>query len=64
MTRGPLTAVTGAGSGIGAATARLLAERGHRVVALGRNTATLRAVIDELESSGDHLAVACDVTQP
>jgi NAD(P)-dependent dehydrogenase (short-subunit alcohol dehydrogenase family) len=63
MTDRPLTVVTGAGSGIGAATARLLADRGHRVVALGRNPAALRAVVDGLPSDG-HLAVVCDVTLP
>jgi len=46
MTAGPLTVITGAGSGIGAATARLLANGRHRVVAVGRNPATLRAVVD------------------
>ncbi len=60
---GPLTLVTGAGSGIGAATAALLAKRGHRVVALGRNPATLHSVVDSLDGD-DHVALACDVTQP
>lgn len=60
---GPLTVVTGAGSGIGAATAALLARRGHRVVALGRNLARLQSVVDTLEPTETHLALACDVTQ-
>jgi NAD(P)-dependent dehydrogenase (short-subunit alcohol dehydrogenase family) len=64
MTTGPLTVVTGAGSGIGAATARLLAHRGHRVVALGRSPAALGSVGDGLQPTGEHLAIACDVTQP
>ena len=64
MTSSPLTVVTGAGSGIGAATSRLLARRGHRVVALGRNPAALAAVVEELDPEGGHLALACDVTQP
>lgn len=33
--------VTGAGSGVGRATATLLAERGHEVVATGRDLARL-----------------------
>jgi NAD(P)-dependent dehydrogenase (short-subunit alcohol dehydrogenase family) len=64
MTTFPLTVVTGAGSGIGAATARLLADRGHRVIALGRKPAALRAVVEELAPEAGHIAVACDVTQP
>jgi NAD(P)-dependent dehydrogenase (short-subunit alcohol dehydrogenase family) len=64
MMPGQLTVVTGAGSGIGAATARLLAQRGHRVVALGRNRATLDAVVDTLDAGAQHLAIGCDVTQP
>ncbi len=37
-------AITGAGSGIGAATARLLISRGHRVACLDRNTDAAAAV--------------------
>jgi NAD(P)-dependent dehydrogenase (short-subunit alcohol dehydrogenase family) len=48
--------VTGGGSGIGAATARLLTERGWRVTVTGRRADRLRAVADEigaLASVGD-----------
>lgn len=39
--------ITGATSGIGAQTARLLLDRGHRVAVTGRNEAKLKAFLDE-----------------
>jgi NAD(P)-dependent dehydrogenase (short-subunit alcohol dehydrogenase family) len=54
--RGRRVAVTGAASGIGAATARLLAERGWRVACLDRDLEGAR------RTAGDHgLAVRVDV---
>lgn len=55
--------VTGASSGIGAATAQLCARMGAQVVACGRDAARLAAVVDTLDGSG-HLAVAGDLTDP
>lgn len=51
--------VTGGASGLGAATARLLAARGARVAVLDRNPAGAQAVASEIGG----LAVACDVTE-
>ena len=48
-------AVTGAGSGIGAATARLMMSKGWQVVCLDRDLTAARTV------AGDHLALAVDV---
>lgn len=60
----PITVVTGASSGIGAATARLLARRGHRVVLIARSAARLREVEASLAANGElsHLTLTCDVS--
>ncbi len=57
---GALALVTGAGSGIGEATARRLAARGAKVICAGRRLERLQAVAASLASEG--LALAVDVT--
>lgn len=52
--------VTGAGSGIGEATARLLAARGARVAVLGRRADRIAAVADDIGG----VAVPTDVSDP
>ncbi len=57
----PVSIVTGAGSGIGAACARLLAARGHAVVLVGRGLDKLEAVRASMEEPTRHLSMAADV---
>ena len=55
--------VTGAGSGIGKATALKLLASGYSVVLTGRRQAPLDALATDAQARGqDALAVACDVT--
>ena len=57
----PVSIVTGAGSGIGAACARLLAARGHAVGLVGRGLDKLEAVRASMEEPTRHLSMAADV---
>jgi NAD(P)-dependent dehydrogenase (short-subunit alcohol dehydrogenase family) len=57
--------VTGAGTGIGAATALLLARRGANVALVGRVQSTLQTVADAIsEEGGKSLVVLTDVADP
>ena len=61
---GKVAIVTGAGKGIGAATARALAEAGADVVCAARTPADIEAVaVDVRERGGRALAVPTDVTE-
>ena len=62
---GRVALVTGAGSGIGAAAARLLAQEGAAVAALGRTEEPIRETLAAIEREGGQgLALIADVGEP
>ncbi len=61
--RGKVAVITGAGSGIGAATARRFADEGMRLVLADLDEERLRAVANELGGSAEVESRRCDVGQ-
>src|SRR5690349_19896379 len=63
--QGKMAVVTGAGSGIGAAIARVFAARGAHVAVVDRDEASARTVAAEIAAGvGAASAHRCDVSQP
>ncbi len=59
----PVFLITGASSGIGAATARAASDAGYRVVLAARSVDRLADLAEELGGDERALAVRCDVTE-
>ena len=64
MNTGQVMLITGASSGIGAATARLFASRGYRVVLAARRLERLKEIENEIiKAGGEAISIETDLNQ-
>jgi NAD(P)-dependent dehydrogenase (short-subunit alcohol dehydrogenase family) len=62
---GKVALITGAGSGIGRASALLLAQEGAKIAALGRTESQLKEAVAEIQrNDGEAIPLLADVSQP
>lgn len=62
---GKVALITGAGSGIGKASALLLAQEGAKIAALGRTESQLKETVAEIQrNDGEAIPLLADVSQP
>ncbi|MBV9818847.1 MAG: SDR family oxidoreductase [Solirubrobacterales bacterium] len=59
----PVFLITGASSGIGAATARAASQAGYRLALAARSTDRLQELVSELGGPERAVAISCDVTE-
>jgi len=66
MSARPVTVITGASAGIGAALARVFARHGHALALVARREDSLRALADEIAAAGGErpLAIVTDLERP
>ena len=58
----PVCVITGGGSGMGRATAKLVCEAGYHVILVGRTAAKLESAVAELTEAGHEAeAFSCDL---
>ena len=63
--KGKVAMITGGGSGLGEAAARVLAREGARVAVLGRTEDELKKVVEEINSAGgEAISVVADISKP
>lgn len=62
MSTGKIMLITGASTGIGAATAQMAVEAGYRVALAARSLDKLEKIVDELGDKHKAIAIRCDVT--
>lgn len=62
---GKVALITGAGSGIGKATALLLAKEGAKIAALGRSEDEIKQTVTQIQNAGgEAITVFADISQP
>jgi NAD(P)-dependent dehydrogenase (short-subunit alcohol dehydrogenase family) len=63
--QGKVAVITGGGTGIGLATARLFAQSGYSVIITGRDAKRLKRAADDVsKKNGQVTAISCDVRDP
>ena len=62
--RGRVAVITGPAKGMGAAVSMAFAHEGCRLALIGRDTAAIEPVADDIRQAGEAIVVRCDITDP